>query len=408
MMKRYLNLVLFLFIGLVVMAQLPKLTVEQHLEDYDFAVKYIEDNYAGFPNKVVDSTRADYESMKTRLHTQVSKGERTGWDAVAEYTAWFNDYHTRLCLNDVDSCGRTRGASDKYRLQTPIRYDELMGEYRPQPVACKVTDKTFLVRFPSCYGDIGMEWIENSISKLMDSGCENLILDIRGNPGGSDLYWNPYWRLLADHDGEICDVEFRNSSAYRDSLLQELNSQGVPGEIIQGVQSIFPMLENIQYVPGSVVSQFLVKLTGGQDFSFAQLQSVLNSLAHPELISGKGNIHLEQVSDAVRRAALIIDNRVASSGEALVECLKATSNRTTVYGRDNTEGCFDFSNCNQVPMPNSGIDISVPMSRRVGLPETGIDATGIAPDVRIDLPLPAKLTDNIDEWVIWVAEQLEK
>ena len=126
------------------------------------------------------------------------------------------------------------------------------------------------------------------------------------------------------------------------------------------------------------------------------------------MISGKDNIHLEQVSDAVRRAALIIDNRVASSGEALVECLKATSNRTTVYGRDNTEGCLDFANCNQVPMPNSGIDISVPMSRRVGLPETGIDATGIAPDVRIPLPLPARLTDNIDEWVIWVAEQLEK
>ena len=48
------------------------------------------------------------------------------------------------------------------------------------------------------------------------------------------------------------------------------------------------------------------------------------------------------------------------------------------------------------------------MSRVCGLPETGIDATGIAPDVRIDLPLPARLTDNIDEWVIWVAEQLEK
>ena len=48
------------------------------------------------------------------------------------------------------------------------------------------------------------------------------------------------------------------------------------------------------------------------------------------------------------------------------------------------------------------------MSRRIGLPETSIDATGIAPDVRIPLPLPARLTDNIDEWVIWVAEQLEK
>ena len=37
-----------------------------------------------------------------------------------------------------------------------------------------------------------------------------------------------------------------------------------------------------------------------------------------------------------------------------------------------------------------------------------LDAVGISPDVRIDLPLPARLTDIIDEWVIWVAEQLEK
>lgn len=126
------------------------------------------------------------------------------------------------------------------------------------------------------------------------------------------------------------------------------------------------------------------------------------------MINGKDEVKVNQVNDAVRRAALIIDNTVASSGEALVDILKATSNRTTIYGRDNTLGCMDFSNCNKVKLANCGIDVSVPMSRRIGLPETGIDMVGFTPDVRIDLPLPARLTDNIDEWVIWVAEQLEK
>lgn len=407
-MKRIIISTFCLFLGLMALAQLPELTVEQHLEDYDFAVKYLEDNYAGFPNKVVDSTRTDYESMKARLRTQVQQGERTGWDAVAEYTGWFNDYHTRLCLNDVDSEGRRRPASDRYRQQLPIYYDELMEKYNPQPMAVKVTPKTFLVRFPSCYGDISMEWIEGSINAFYESGCENFILDIRGNSGGSDLYWNPYWNLLADHDGEICDVEFRNSAAYRDSLLHELRAENVPAEIIQGVQAVFPMLQPIKFVPGSIVRQFLVNLTDGQAFSFANLQNVLESLSHLELMSGKNSVPVNEVNDAVRRAALIIDNTVASSGEALVEILKATSNRTTIYGRDNTMGCLDFSNCNQVVMPNCGINVSVPMSRRIGLPETGIDMVGIAPEVRIDLPLPARLTDNIDEWVIWVAEQLEK
>ena len=407
-MKRSIFITFCLFLGLLAFAQLPELTVEQHLEDYDFAVKYIEDNYAGFPNKVNDSTLADYDVMKSRLRGQVASGQSTCWNAVAEYTGWFNDYHTQLCLYNIDSKGHRRAVTDKYRQQLPIYYDELMEEYNPQPMAVKVTPKTFLVRFPSCYGDISMKWIEGSINAFYASGCENLILDIRGNSGGTDPYWTPYWKLLADHAGEICEVEFRNSAAYRDSLLQELCAQDVPAEILQGVQSVFPMLQSIKFVPGSIVRQFLVNLTDGQAFSFANLQNVLESLSHPELMSGKNSLPVSEVNDAVRRAALIIDNTVASSGEALVEILKATSNRTTIYGRDNTKGCLDFANCNQIVMPNCGLNVLVPMSRRMGLPRTSIDMVGIAPDVRIPLPLPARLADNIDEWVIWVAEQLEK
>lgn len=37
----------------------------------------------------------------------------------------------------------------------------------------------------------------------------------------------------------------------------------------------------------------------------------------------------------------------------------------------------------------------------------GIDAEGIAPDVRIPLPLPQTLTDNVDTWVRWVAEDMK-
>jgi len=39
---------------------------------------------------------------------------------------------------------------------------------------------------------------------------------------------------------------------------------------------------------------------------------------------------------------------------------------------------------------------------------TCVDPTGIAPDVRIPLPYPKRLTDNIDEWVLWVAKDLKR
>lgn len=408
MMKRILCYVMCLLTGIAAMAQLPELTVEQHLEDYDYAVKYLEDNYAGFPNKVVDSTLVDYEALKTRLRTQVASGERTSWDAIAEYTGWFNDYHLRLCMNDVGSDGKVRGSTDKYRTRTRIYYDEMMELYQPTAIACKVTDKTFLIRFPSCYGEPDMEWIKGSIQAFRESGCENLVLDIRGNVGGSDNYFLPYWELLYDHEGTDRGIEFRNTPEHRRMLLQQFQDEGLPEEMAMGIQAMFPMIEHIPYLPFTFLSKFQDMMSDSEGPSMQGLMGLLGEL---DPSNGGGSMltyRCAQVDDAVRKAALIIDNFVASSGEQMVRQIRLTSDRTVIYGRDNTLGCMDFSNLNEVELPNSHINFTSPMSRSMGLPETGVDDTGIAPDVRIDLPLPAKLTDNVDEWVIWVAEQLEK
>lgn len=89
--------------------------------------------------------------------------------------------------------------------------------------------------------------------------------------------------------------------------------------------------------------------------------------------------------------------------------VRACSCRTTVYGQDNTLGCLDYSNCEI-------LRFSQDTSRRMIVPVTrscrvaagrGIDAEGIAPDVRIPLPLPETLKDNADAWVLWVAGDLK-
>ena len=408
MMKRLLNSVMCLFVGLAAMAQYPVVTLEESLEDYDFAVKYIEDNYAGFPDKVVDDTRTDYEAIKARLRTEVAKGERPGFDAVAEYTAWFNDYHLRLLRDDVDSLGNNIQYNDRYWTRKAINYGALMEEYNPTPVACKVTDKTFLIRFPSCYGDDpDMEWIEGSIQQFIGSGCEHLILDIRGNGGGADAFWEPYWQLLADQDGGVPDVEFRNTLAFRDTLMSKFYSQELPDGIINSVkEQVFTKIDHLQFIPGSLVRMLwgMINHPEKASLSLLLIQGKLNQL---ESLPATISLSVGKVNQTVHKAALMIDNSVGSSGEELVRSLRAASARTTIYGRDNTIGCLDYSNGFEIELPNCGIYFMTPMSRRMGFPETAIDATGIAPDVRIPLPLPARLTDNIDEWVIWVAEQLE-
>lgn len=334
----------------------PELTLTQHIEDYDFAVKYIEENYSGFSFWVVDSNRTDYEATKARLRDEVQRGERPCWDAITAYTGWFSDFHMSL--------GVYNGNPFAYFKRQFILYHDIMEEYRPMAVACKVTDKTFLIRFPSCGGNPDMKWIKKSIKKYKKSRCKNLIIDIRGNGGGSDGFFKPYLELLYDHPGRTTSIEFRNT----------------PKNI--------EYLKMMRWHP-----QIQTMAAENPDAEF---------LAYPE-----SSVTCKKVDKTVHKAALIIDNLVGSSAEEMVLELKACSDRVTVYGRDNTFGCLDFANVSRVELPNSHLSLGVPLSRSTGLPETAIDPTGLAPDVRIHLPLPARLTDNIDEWVIWVASQLE-
>ncbi len=50
--------------------------------DLAVGIQQVEENYAGFPSKVNDSTRAEYESLKERLWADVRNG-REGYMAVA-------------------------------------------------------------------------------------------------------------------------------------------------------------------------------------------------------------------------------------------------------------------------------------------------------------------------------------
>ena len=364
-MKRINSIVFCLITAcMMAMAQTPDTTItwEQHLQDYDFAVKYIEDNYAGYFDKVTDSKRADYNDMKAKLRRQVEQAERPCWDAIAAYTGWFNDLH--LCLHVFH--GNTQPWTYHPKAQQRIDYRSQMEEYAPKPVACKVTDKTFLIRFPSCSGNPDSKWIKKSIKLFKKSHCENLIIDLRGNNGGDDGYFAPYQRLLYDHEAVETIPEYRVTPEN------------------------MAILKKMDWWHGKVLEKL--------------------SAEHPdkEFLHVGCILHKYKVERSLRRAALIIDNKVGSSGEGCVLKAKICSNRTTVYGRDNTAGCIDYANISYVQIPNSRFNLQVPMSRQIGLPETAIDPTGIAPDVRIDLPLPKKLTDNVDEWVIWVAEHLEK
>lgn len=333
------------------------------VSDLDFAVGIVERAYAGYPDKTA-GREAEYAALKERLAREVATGRDSG-DAVAEYLGWFDDSHLK-----------TPGV-EAYRpksLRRDTDYASRMACYDPQFTHRRVDKDTYLIRFPS--SDLSEEEIAGmraAVTAYLASGCENLIVDIRGNLGGSDNANQPLLELLYDHEGT------EDNMVYRVSDLSIAHVREFAGNSARGRA----LVERMEQAPAGSF------LASGRE---------------------KYRIRYDSVSPLPLRAALIVDGRVASSGEQLVLEARACSRRTTVYGQDNTLGCLDYSNCEIRYFPRDTARwIVIPVTRSCRIAAgRGIDKTGIAPDVRIPLPLPATLTDNVDPWVEWVAGELKK
>lgn len=87
-----------------------------------------------------------------------------------------------------------------------------MKRYDPQFMHCRVDEDTYLIRFPSCdLTDAEIAGVRAAVAVYCASGCENLVVDIRGNMGGSDNAYEPLLKLLYDHEGTEDAMEYRVS-----------------------------------------------------------------------------------------------------------------------------------------------------------------------------------------------------
>ena len=180
-------------------AQMP--AGEDAVSDFDFAVDAVERAYAGYPDKTANRG-AEYAALKERLRSGIASGRDT-YDAVAEYLGWFDDSHLR-----------TPGV-EAYRaksLRRDTNYAGRMKRYAPQFTHRRVDDGTYLIRLPSCDPDeVPPYAVQSAVDAFLASGCELLVVDIRGNRGGNDSTYEPLLRLLYDRPGELDNSEYRVS-----------------------------------------------------------------------------------------------------------------------------------------------------------------------------------------------------
>ena len=330
-------------------------STESFKDDLDFTIAQVEYNYPGYA-MLTESELADYAVMKAAVRDSVDAGAYSDFDGVGHYLAWFQQRHLRTCWD-----------AHNHLWKEPVNYPALF-KYNPQKVSCRVDDDTWLIRFPSCSGDPDDKWIKQSVKDYKASGCKFLILDVRGNGGGADHHYRPYLELLYDTPATLDGLDF----FYTKNNLRRIGK--------------------MSWVWWLRLSLFKNKSKERVLWPFVEQRE----------------IEYSSISTLPVAAALIVDNHVASSGEAMVLEIQASSKRTTVYGRDNTYGLLDISNCTEVELPYSKHYILIPVTVSHRLPDRGIDKDGIAPDVRLNIPYPTELTNNVDEWVLWVAEDLKK
>jgi len=342
--------------------------IRQAFETFDYAIDVNERSNAIFPILMRCGYENEYKLLKDSLLSQLLQGEISADEAVGRYIFWFHknfDRHT--------------GCSSEYfwklRSEEMIDYNKLISPYSPQPIGCKVDDDTYLLRLPSCRGENPTwDWMHEKEQEFKQSGCKYLILDLRGNTGGGDAISLLFTRFMCDSPAMHDEQDFYRVSYENNKELKKYCD---------------PEGNNFQ----NRVMNEAVHVTDG---SFVNWTS-----------SSKGQ---HPHTPLVRKGAIIIDNNSASAAETPVRYVRNYSKKhAKVYGKENTMGCEQTGNCNEVRLPNSNIYMRFPMTVESTFEAyCKKKAPGCAPDIIIPLPYPEQLSDNIDSWILWVAKDMKK
>ena len=350
-------------------------SLKKDLEDYDYLVSFVEKNYAPFDAIMQKGYKLEYKALKKQIREQLCKGNSSLGKATSDYVMWFYrqfDRHLELETKEFQMAEGYMMSEAIIKLDSTILTNSEF-EYDPKPVSCKVDSLTWLIRVPSCNSDYH-EWAIKALQQFNESNCQNLINDVRGNGGGSDGMWNRYYDMLYDHPNKPYISWFRNTP--------ENTNQW----------KLFTM----KWQPSDERTRNFVEKCEKSKKKFMKWGEESNDTGR-------------KPTTRIRRAATLIDMTTASAAESIAEFAKRHSDRAKVYGKGNTMGCELTGNCREGVLPNSKIKLSYATTVDSGFYEKDFSqGLGIVPDVIIPLPMARKFTDNIDEWVLWVAEDLKQ
>lgn len=265
---------------------------------------------------------------------------------------------------------------------TPLKHDISKGYRMRYPNGNNVrftfsslNDSTLFIRIPS-FSEYRQRFIDSIFNHFYDrlTNTPNLIIDLRGNGGGTDLAFQSILPFIYTHPFYTKGVE-------------ELASEGNIAEYEKALAT------------GNVKKGYEEQLK-------RQIEDMIKVKGDFYIRTPDRWIKYNTMYAYPKRVGIIINGGVASSGEHFLLYAK-NSTKCMLFGAEPTAGVLDYSSAYSLELPSGYGKLSFPTSRSRRLPEYPIDHIGIAPDVKIMLKPNYQLYDDVDSWVLFVQNYME-
>ena len=233
----------------------------------------------------------------------------------------------------------------------------------------QLSKKTTLIRLPD-FGYDKVERINKFINnnKVLLENSQNLIIDIRGNIGGTDMAYKKLLPFVVTNPIRITGVEYLATQNLIDELQKFLN-------------------ENKD-----------VDNTDRENFE-REIKLFKNNLGH--FVNTDETeikvIKIEPANKSPKQIVIIVDENVASSAENFVYKARQ-SKKVKILGRP-TAGVFDYGAVRPYKFECEKYQLYLPTFRSLRLPDYPIDNIGLQPDIYLD--------KSVKNWIEFAKEYLE-
>ncbi|AOM80958.1 hypothetical protein BFS30_22230 [Pedobacter steynii] len=236
--------------------------------------------------------------------------------------------------------------------------------------AKKLSGETMLITLPSFdypFVDIITGLVANNRNLIED--CKNLIIDVRGNSGGTDDAYQILLPYIMSNSIRNMGVEYLASPTLVDGLKKYIKTAGDNKE---------KEIDMVKRWVG-LFEKNMGKFVNVKDSTFS-LQKVVPSEKSPVNV------------------VILTDKKVGSSAESFV--MKAKQSKKVKIAGTVTSGGLDYAAARMFDFGCPEYLLQLPTYRSLRLPDYPIDNIGMQPDIYLD--------KNVKDWVQFALEYLEQ